>query len=261
MAEHHPLKPFYSVLVLAFGCSLLVAVAAVGLKPIQETNKELDRKKNILAAAGIYQKEIPIEKQFTVIETRLVDLNTGAWVDETKLSPATYDQRGATHSDTLSIPLTNEQDIAGIGRREHYSLVYLVKKNGTVDRLVLPVRGKGLWSTMFAYVSLDSDLSTIKGVSFYEHGETPGLGGEVENPKWQGSWQDRKVYTPDGTIAFALVKDRSRSEADQLPYTIDGISGATLTSQGVEQLMHFWFGQHGFKPFIDRVRKEGGING
>jgi Na+-transporting NADH:ubiquinone oxidoreductase subunit C len=261
MADEHPLKPFYSVLVLAFGCSLLVAVAAVGLRPLQDANKQLDQKKNILNAAGIYQPETPIADQFAHIETKIVELASGQYVSSETLDPASYNQLAAALSEENGKALQRSDDPAGIRRLEKYSLIYLVRKEDKIDQVVVPVRGKGLWSTMYAYVALDSDLTTIKGISFYEHGETPGLGGEVQNPRWQAGWQQKKLYSPEGDMAFDIVKSSNQGSHEELPYMVDGLSGATLTSQGVENLIHFWFGNDGFKPFFNRVKGEGGFNG
>ena len=185
MAEENALKPFYSVLVLAFVCSALIAGAAVGLRPRQETNRILDRQKNILYAAGLFEEGKTIEEMFAPIETRIVELATGKFVAEEKIDPESYKQLKAALSDDTGRQLTKEEDIAKIRYQEKYSLVYLVKEGQTIKQIILPVRGKGLWSTMYAYVALDSDLTTIRGVSFYEHGETPGLGGEIENRRWQ----------------------------------------------------------------------------
>ncbi len=260
MAEEHPLKPFYSVLVLAFACSTLVATAAVGLKPYQQANKSLDQKKNILAAAGLYDANTSIEEQFSSIETRVIKLDTGAFVDKDSIDPATFNQREAAKKQQTSTRLGAEEDIAGIGRQEEYSLVYLVKDGDNLKQVVLPVRGKGLWSTMYGYVAVDSDLNTIHGVSFYEHGETAGLGGEIENPRWQKGWQDKKIYGQDNTVALDFVKSSAPAGSDKRTHQIDALSGATLTTQGVENLMQFWFGDHGFKPFFEQLRS-GGLNG
>jgi Na+-transporting NADH:ubiquinone oxidoreductase subunit C len=261
MAEEHPLKPFYSVLVLAFACSALVALAAVGLRPYQDANQALDKKKNILAAAGIYQQDLDVEQQFATIDTRLVDLDTGAFVQDTAIDPETYDQLAASMQTDTAEQLGKQEDLAGIKRREKYSLVYLVKDGDTVDQLVLPVRGKGLWSTMYGYVAIDADLSTIRGVSFYEHGETPGLGGEIENPRWQQGWQDKKLYDESGNLAVVVAKGGAQKNAADEAYQIDGLSGATLTTKGVNDMMQFWFGKHGFEPFFEQVRRSGGFNG
>ena len=248
-------KPFYSVLILAFACSALVAGAAVGLRPIQEANRQLDRQKNILYAAGLYNENTPVDELFTGIETRVIELASGKFVDEETINPSNYNQRKAAFTSDLGTAIEKDIDTAGISRQEKYSLVYLVKKDGKLSQVVLPVRGKGLWSTMYAYVAIDDDLTTIRGVSFYEHGETPGLGGEVENRSWQERWQGKQIYK-DETVALKLVKGSPDKSSPEAAYQIDGLSGATITSRGVSGLLEFWFGDHGFKPFLQQLRAQ-----
>ncbi len=255
MAEENPAKPFYSVLILAFVCSALVAGAAVGLRPLQEANRQLDKKKHILYAAGLFQEGKSIEEMFAPIETKIVELASGEFVPETTVSPNSYNQLKAALSNSTGRSLTSEEDIAKLRRLEKYSLVYLVRENERVSQIILPVRGKGLWSTMFAYVALDGDLTTIRGVSFYEHGETPGLGGEVENKRWQDGWRGKKIYGDGGKVALQVVKGKGANIEPQKSHQIDGLSGATLTTKGVDSLMEFWFGDHGFKPFFARLKE------
>ena len=260
MAEH-PLKPFYSVLVLAFFCSAMVAGAVVGLKPLQDANRQLDRKKNILASAGLYRPDQPIDQLFSVIETRIIELATGEFVPKERLSPEGYDQLKAALAADTGRSLETDEDLARIRRLEKYSLVYLVKKGEKVEQYILPVRGKGLWSTMFAYVAVDADLNTIRGVAFYEHGETPGLGGVVENSRWQTLWQNKKIYTGTGDIGLRVVKGKAAASGEAAGHEIDGLSGATLTTQGVDHLLHFWFGDEGFKPFFRQLKEKETANG
>lgn len=256
MADEHPLKPFYSVLVLAFACSALVAGAAVGLRPMQEANRILDQKKHILYAANLYDSGKTIEEMFEPIETRVIELASGNFVGEDVVDPSTFKQPRAAFTDEYGRDLSGDEDIAKLKRVEKYSLVYLVQGNGSIDQVILPVRGKGLWSTMYAYVSLDADLSTINGISFYEHGETPGLGGEIENDNWQKGWQQKRVYADSGDVALSFAKGKSSASGDAAQYEIDGLSGATLTTDGVENLIKFWFGNSGFKPFLSLQKKE-----
>lgn len=256
MADENAAKPFYSVLVLAFVCSALVAGAAVGLRPLQEENRVLDRKKNILYAAGLYSEGKTVDQMFAPIETKVVELTTGKFVPEETISPDSYNQLKAALSNENGRPLTNEEDLARLRYLEKYSLVYLVKDGDTVKQYILPVRGKGLWSTMFAFVSINGDLTTIRGVSFYQHGETPGLGGEIENRRWQQGWHGKKLYDDKGEMELHFVKGKAATEQPAGSYQIDGLSGATLTTKGVNNLMEFWFGDHGFKPFIERMKKE-----
>ncbi len=261
MAEESAAKPFYSVLVLAFVCSVLVAGAAVGLRPFQEANRQVDQKKNILRAAGLYTHESSIEEQFDAIETRIVELENGEFVPKTVLSPETYNQLKAAFSDEQGRAIGAADDVARLSRVERYSLVYLVKKENRVEQLILPVRGKGLWSTMFGYVALNADAQTIRGISFYAHGETPGLGGEIENEKWQAGWQGKRVYDADGQVALRVVKGQAGKDTAGAAHEVDGLSGATMTATGVEKLMQFWFGDHGFAPFLTRIKQQGGLNG
>jgi len=261
MGKESAAKPFYSVLVLAFVCSVLVSTAAVNSRLIQEKNRELDRKKNILHAAQLYDADTPIDKLFSTIETRIIELSTGEFVPESQLPPKSYNQLKAAISSDLGRSLDKKEDIAGLHRVEKFSFVYLVKDGLAAGQVILPVRGKGLWSTMYAYVALDADLTTIRGISFYEHGETPGLGGEIENKRWQAGWQGKKMYSPSGSVALQVVHGEAAEVGNEALYQVDGLSGATMTAKGVNNLMHFWFGDHGFKPFLDRYQKKGGSNG
>jgi Na+-transporting NADH:ubiquinone oxidoreductase subunit C len=259
MAEESPYKPFYSVLILAFFCSLLVSGAAVGLRPLQEENKLKDQKKNILLAAGLYDSGESIEQLFSNIETRVVELETGRFVPPDVVSPEKYDQRRAPMTSDMGKSIPDADDIAGIGLIEKYSLVYLVKENGEIRQIVVPVRGKGLWSTLYAYIAIDDDLTTINGISFYEHGETPGLGGEIENPAWQAGWQGKKIYNQENEEVITIGK--AKGAKDEVHH-IDGISGATLTTNGVDDIIGFWFGENGFKPFLMHLKESGGkLNG
>jgi Na+-transporting NADH:ubiquinone oxidoreductase subunit C len=260
MAEENAAKPFYSVLVLAFVCSALVAGAAVGLRPLQEANKVLDRKKHILYAAGIYDETKSIETMFSPVETKVVELATGKFVPGTIIQPESYNQLKAALSNTTGHALKSDEDPAKLRYLEKYSLVYLVKEGDRTEQIILPVRGKGLWSTMYAYVALDGDLTTIRGVSFYQHGETPGLGGEVENQRWQDGWRGKKVYNDAGEVGLKIVKGKGASVEPAMSYQIDGLSGATLTTKGVDSLMEFWFGDHGFKPFFTYLKNNKMVN-
>jgi Na+-transporting NADH:ubiquinone oxidoreductase subunit C len=261
MAEEPAAKPFYSVLILAFVCSALVAGAAVGLRPMQEANRQLDQKKNILYAAGLYEEGKAISELFAPIETRIIELISGKYVPEGQLSPASYNQLRAALSESTGRPLSSEDDIARLRRIEKYSLVYLVKNGKQIEQIILPVRGKGLWSTMHAYVALDGDLTTIRGISFYEHGETPGLGGEIENRKWQEGWRGKQLYSSAGEMELAVVKGKATKTGNEALYQIDGLSGATLTAKGVNNLMEFWFGDHGYKPYFNRLKEKDKSNG
>ena len=124
--------------------------------------------------------------------------------------------------------------------------------------MILPVHGKGLWSTLYGYLALDSDLTTINGFAFYEHGETPGLGGEVDNPRWKAQWIGKKAFDQEGNIKIKVLKGKVNPKSSDLQHEIDGLAGATITARGVDSLLRYWLGESGFKPLLDRTRSKGG---
>lgn len=235
-------------------CSVLVSAAAVGLRPKQEANKILDKRKNIVAVAELEDPNKTIDEIFSErIESKIIDLETGEFVDESVVDPTEYDQVEASKDPARSIDIPSREDIAGIGRREKYSFVYIVRgDDGSPEQYVLPVNGKGLWSTLYGFMSLDSDGKTIRGLTFYQHGETPGLGGEVDNPDWKAQWPGKKAFGPDGNVMIEVLKGKVVEADPKSQYQVDGLSGATITAKGVSQLVRFWLGENGFGPFLDK---------
>lgn len=240
-------------LLLCVVCSVIVSTAAVMLKPLQQENKARDFKRNILAAAGMLEEGVSIEEAFKNVETRIVNLETGEITDE--VNPDEYDQRRAASDTALSVQLEPDQDLAKIGRQEKYAEVYFASDAQGQDVLILPVRGYGLWGTLYGFVAVGSDYNTIVGMGFYEHKETPGLGAEVDNPNWKALWQGKKIYDSEGDIALQVVKGSVDRNDNNYEYKIDGLSGATLTSRGVHNLVQFWFGENGYKPFLANLRR------
>ncbi len=237
--------------VLCVVCALLVSTAAVMLRPLQEENQTIDRQRNILIAAGLLQADVPIEQQFQQITTKVVDLRTGYYTQA--VDPATYNALQAAKNPQMSETLNRQEDVAKIFRREDYAVVYLVEKNGVLDKVILPVRGYGLWSTMYGFIALDKDLNTIAGLGFYQQGETPGLGGEIDNPRWLAEWPGKHVYE-DNNVAIHLVKGVVNPASPDQAFEVDGLAGATLTSRGVTNLLKFWLGPQGFQPFLDNLK-------
>jgi Na+-transporting NADH:ubiquinone oxidoreductase subunit C len=236
---------------LCIVCSVIVSAAAVMLKPAQEANKSLDRKRNILQAAGMLQEGVPVEEQFSAVEERFVDLDTGEFTDA--VGPG-YDQRAASKDPARSRDIPTEEDIAKIGRQANVAQVYLVRgDSGDVDKIILPVHGYGLWSTLYGFLALEADGNTVAGLGFYDHAETPGLGGEVDNPRWKSQWPGKKVYR-DGEVELKLLKGSVDPSSDKADWQVDGLSGATLTSRGVTNLISFWMGDEGYAPFLNNLR-------
>ena len=240
-------------LLVCLVCSVVVSAAAVALKPVQTTNRLQDKQRNILQIAGLYDESRSIEEQFSQITPRLVDLRTGEFSDAQ--DPLTFDQQKASKDPDMSQQLTGEQDIASIRRRADYSTVYVVENtDGSIKTLILPIHGYGLWSTLYGFMALESDLQTVVGLGFYQHAETPGLGGEVDNPNWKAQWQGKGAYDESGDVDISVIKGSVDPNSPKAEHQVDGLAGATLTSRGVESLVRFWLGEDGFGPFLDHLR-------
>ena len=240
-------------LALCVVCSIVVSAAAVVLKPAQEVNKTRDLKRNILMAAGLYDASLTIEEQFQRVDSRVVDISTGEYA--TDIDPEGFDQRAAAKDPATSVALDSDADIANIIRQSRYAMVYLVNDEaGDLSKVILPVHGYGLWSTLYGFVALESDGNTIAGLGFYEHKETPGLGGEVDNPRWKNLWKGKQVYR-DGAVAISVVKGSVDQGSDAANWQVDGLSGATLTSRGVSNLVQYWLGEDGFEPYLRNLRE------
>jgi Na+-transporting NADH:ubiquinone oxidoreductase subunit C len=242
-------------LTLCVVCSVLVSAAAVALKSRQDANRVLDRNKNILAAAGLYDPEIhsddDIASLFAEFTPRVVDLDEARYLMDAELtalgiSIASYDPRRAATDPAYSRALSKAEDIADIKRRVRYTMIYVVEdSNGMTEKIVLPISGYGLWGIMYGFLALDSDANTISGIGFYDMKETPGLGGEITNPRWNALWPGKKIYDAQGEVAFEIVRGRGNGD-----FEVDALAGATLTSRGVQNLITYWLGDDGFGPFL-----------
>lgn len=240
-------------------CSVVVSAAAVLLKPLQVANKNLDRQTNILAAAGVVTAGQDVPALFSeVIEKRFVDLRTGKYTEVS--DPARYDAKKAAKESDTGVALERGIDIASIKYQAKVMPVYLVKGESETgyDKVILPVHGYGLWSTLYGFLALESDLNTVVGLGFYSHAETPGLGGEVDNPNWKAVWPGKEVY-PAGSMEpkLGLIKGTVDPANANAKHQIDGLAGATLTANGVTNLVQFWMGENGYAPFLANLKAGG----
>lgn len=240
-------------LIMCLVASVLVSASAVLLRPLQVANKTLDFKRNVLSIAGIYDPGKTVDEQFAQIEVKLVDLETGRFSDAIA-DLDRFDQTASAKKPDLSDQLSSEEDIAKIIRREKYAKVFMVKNGDEISKIILPVRGYGLWSTMFGFIALDKDLNTVEGFGFYDQKETPGLGGEVDNPKWKQLWIGKKIYSESGDVRLSVIKGFVDGATPDAEHKVDGLSGATLTSNGVSNLVKFWMGDKGYKPFLTNLK-------
>lgn len=245
-------------------CSLMVSSAAVLLKNKQKQNVQIYRQRNVLAVAGLIkpgEKLSPEETQKLFaerVELRLIDLETDApAAADTGVDPATYDQRRAAGDPAMSTAAA--PNLAAVARIPKYALIYEIYPSAARDQAdlyVLPVEGLGLWGTLYGFLALDKDVQTIRGLTYYSHKETPGLGGEVDNPIWKAKWPGRKVFDDTGKVVITVIKGSAGTAADD-PHHVDGLSGATITSRGVTNMLQFWLSGEAFGPYLATLRNKG----
>ncbi len=249
-------KTIAVALAVCFVCAILVSFSAVALRPLQQHNKALDMKKNILDVAGLMNEDTDIDEAFKeLVEPKVVDLATGDYVAD--IDVESYDQRKAAKDPATSIDIPSGKDIASIRRKAKFAKVYIVKNKQKIQSIVLPVHGYGLWSTLYGFLAIEPDGQTVQSINFYDQAETPGLGGEVVNPKWRELWRGKKIYSKDGAPILGLIKGNVDTSKPDAVYKVDGLAGATLTSVGVTNLIKYWLGNDGFAKYLDRVKSKG----
>ena len=255
---------------LCLVCALVVSTAASALKTTQENNKTLDLKKNLLVVTGFGDDALAsresIEQAFEEnFEPIIIDMQTGEpaldacmaalkeigkdWNEDEVLEK--YDQfaMAKTKQKAVSDPIDKKEDPANVKYREKFSHVYILNdENGEPKTYVFPVRGYGLWSMMRGFLAVKPDFQTVEGIVFYDQAETPGLGGEVKSERFVTQWPGKQIYAEDGEVQIRVIKG-----ADD-DHSIDALSGATITSNGVTNAMEYWMGPQGFKNFIDRQK-------
>lgn len=273
-----PNDSFEKTVAVAFALCLVGAVlvsgSAVALKPLQEINKSRDEKVNILEVAGLLEEGSDVEAVFKNIEPKVIDLASGDYAEA--VDAKTYDQWKAAKDPALSEAIPSDKDVANIKRKPKQAKVYLVKEGGQIKTIILPVSGYGLWSTMYGFIALQADAETVVGLNLFDQAETPGLGGEVVNPKWKALWKGKKVYNLSGKqvhesnltekgqsidigeVALGLVKGGVDPSKPGAEYQVDSLAGATLTSRGVSNLIQYWMGKEGYGLYLAKLRSAKG---
>lgn len=199
-----------NVLFVAIGvslvCSVLVASAAIVLKPQQQRNELEYQQRIVLEVAGLYEPGADVAALYSAIEEISIELASG------------------------------EQ-----------APVFLVRQDGAIEQVILPVQGAGLWGTMYGYMAVESDGQTARGLQFYQHIETPGLGDGVDKPAWQAQWRGKRLFDDNGDPLVEVVKGPAPAGSD---YQIDGLAGATLTGRGVSIFVQHWISDEGYGPYL-----------
>ena len=235
---------------VAVACGVAVSTTAVSLRPRIETNIANQRQELMAAMLATLPGigEILTEAGADAVETMVINLDTG--LVEPAMDPASFDATAVAASPETSTPLGRAEDLAGIGRRENYAQVYVLRKDGELKLVVLPVYGNGYQSTIRAYLALEPDLNTVAALTVFEQGETPGLGGRISEEAWQAQWAGKQIADESGEIAIEVVRGTGTG-----PFQVDGVSGASVTGNAVTDMIHFWMGPRGFAPFLDNLRE------
>jgi len=262
MSSESPRKIAAVVLGVCFVCSLLVSITVVSLRAKEEQNKKLDKLENILIAGDLETDKAHIQETFEKnIKPIIIDLSTGEDIPEDQyneiLNPEDFDLKAIANKSEYMKVIPSKKDLAHIKKMPKYMAVYKVMKGDEVEKYILPIYGKGLWSTLYGFIALDKDLRTIDGFTFYEHGETPGLGGEVDNPRWKNIWKGKLAFDENWNVKIRVIKGKVNPAKPDAKYMVDGLSGSTLTTRGVDHLVRFWMGENGYGPFFKRLREEG----
>ncbi|MCP4186810.1 MAG: Na(+)-translocating NADH-quinone reductase subunit C [Gammaproteobacteria bacterium] len=249
MAEQaSPLRILQVALGVSLVCALVVSLTAVSLRPHYLANLEAERMARLASILDALD-DVSVSKNPEDIEARVVELESGRYSEV--IDPLSYDVRRAANDPAKNFSIPVEQDLAGIKRRARHAVVYLLRDNSDqVDVLILPVRGVGYQSALYGFLALSGDANEILGLKFYEHGETPGLGSQIQDPSWEALWPGKMAFDEAGRVIIRVGGSRSAGGE-----RIDGISGATRTSNGVDRLIRFWLGDFGFGPYLNRVRK------
>ena len=248
-------KTFLTVFVLCLICSIFVAGVTVSLKKKKKKAKALDKQSNIVLVSGLKydaDKDDVAEIFKNHIETKILDLQTGEFLPEGKIKdPENFDYVSASKKAEYRVDIDKSIYKLGIASRSKYMPVYVARDDQkNIVSYILPIYGQGLWSTLYGMLSVTSKGNEIVGINFYEHGETPGLGGEISNPLWTAKWKGKHVYLNDKIVR--VVKG-SAADGEEGTVQVDGISGATLTGTGVTNSLAYWLSKNGYKPFLDKL--------
>jgi Na+-transporting NADH:ubiquinone oxidoreductase subunit C len=258
MSRDSPRNALLAVFLTALVCSSLVSAAVVLLRPIQLNNQMLERSRNIMQLTGLLAEgEEPGDEEmlglYRSLDHRIFNMDSAEF--SLDIEPDSFDKRRAVNDPELGLRIPSELDHASLGRRSRYAPVYMVWDGDGLERIILPVRGAGMWSTLYGYIALEPDLNTIAGMTFYEQNETPGLGDQITHRHWLEQWSGRRIFDDRGQIRFRVSESVVEEGSDAAAHQVDALTGATVTGNAVTSLIHYWFGPHGYQPFLEQLRE------
>jgi Na+-transporting NADH:ubiquinone oxidoreductase subunit C len=252
-----PQKALLVVFSIALVCSILVSVAAVSLRPIQIRNQLVEKSRNIVALSGLVDPGEDLSSDeiliaVTQLDSRIIDIDTGEF--EGSLDANEFDPRAAVNDPELGTAIPDEEDSANLGRRSRYEIVHLVWEGDELKRIILPIVGQGMWSTLYGFIALEADLNTIAAISFYEQAETAGLGDQITHASWQSRWQGRELFGSDGSFRFRIATGPVDDGSVAARHQVDAMTGATITGTAVTRMVSYWFGPHGYRTFLNNLK-------
>jgi Na+-transporting NADH:ubiquinone oxidoreductase subunit C len=229
---------FIFAAIVTVTCSILLTSAATLLKSRQQENIALDMRKNIVEVAGIVDEKQELKR------AQILKL---------------YDDYIKSNVINLSGEVVPEKNATDLNSKKDRDLlpVYYSNKNDEIIAYIIPISGKGLWSTIYGYLSLEPDAVTVKGITFYQHGETPGLGGEIEKDWFKNNFVGKKIVSPEGKLVSVTVvkgKVEEKISEDEAYHYVDGISGSTLTGNGLTKFLREKLTI--YEPYFSKVRKK-----
>ena len=229
---------FIFAIIVCVVSAVMLATVSEGLRKQKELNEELDVKKNILKAVVLKDPITPKMKGPEVLK-----------VYESKIQELVVDAQGSVIEGKTPAQLTE--------RDKNLFPLYIYKEDDQVMAYAFPIVGQGLWSTLYGYLAVESDATTIRGITFYKHGETPGLGGEIEKEWFQNNFKGKTIYSVKGhkLTPTVVVKGKAADlvSGEELSYSVDGITAATITGNGVTDMMARWVKV--YDAYLSKVRK------
>ena len=221
----------FAIIMVVLVASVL-SIAAISLKPFQDTNIELEKKQNILNSVGIkVEREAAEEAYSKYIINSFVVNSEGKKINR----------------DAFNIDLSKElkKDV------ESQAFPIFVSKKNDDKSYIIPVRGTGLWGPIWGFVALKDDLNTVLGAVFDHKAETPGLGAEINLSWFQEPFKGKTIFDGDKFVSITVVKGGA---SDDDMHGVDGISGGTITADGVTAMLEERLEK--YVPFFEIMRKK-----
>ncbi len=236
---------FSAILTIILGG--LLSTTSVVLKPQQDRQVELDTKKKIL---GAVMDVSAIKEPGEIL--RIYGERISSMVVDYQGNEVVVNAKGdSVVAETVNIQKNYKLDV----EERMYPVFMFKNDNGDIDAYVFPTFGAGLWDWISSYVALERDLNTIKGIAFDHKQETPGLGARITEAGVQDRYKGTKIFENGQLVSVTMVKGEGNSGLSN--HQVDGMSGATMTAKGVNQMLEHYFGC--YMAFIEKTKSEGKV--